>query len=88
MHKPWNVDKEGVAKTVLAGYFKYGAQTLLTGNFGTSGTVVLEVYEDGEGDEYGGGRDCADGEGSVLQDEYGEFLADGHLGSDGSDRDL
>lgn len=44
---PWNVDREGIAKTVLAGYYKYGVQTLLGENYGTSGTVVLEVYEDG-----------------------------------------
>ena len=33
-----------IAKTVLAGYYKYGVQTLLTGNFGTTGTMILEVY--------------------------------------------
>ena len=30
---------------MLAGYYKYGVQTLLLGDFGTSGTVVLEIYE-------------------------------------------
>ena len=35
----------GVAKTVCAGYYKYGVQTLLTGDFGTTGTIVLEIYE-------------------------------------------
>lgn len=34
----------GVSKTVLAGYYKYGVQTLLTGDFGTNGTMVLEIY--------------------------------------------
>lgn len=48
---PMNVDREGVAKTVLAGYFKYGVRTLLTGDFGTSGTVVLEVYEESDSDK-------------------------------------
>lgn len=33
------------AKTVLSGYFKYGVQTLLTGEYGTSGTAVLEVAD-------------------------------------------
>lgn len=37
---------EGCAKTVLAGYYKYGVQTLLTGDFGTTGTIVMEIYED------------------------------------------
>ena len=40
-----NTAGENVAKTVLAGYYKYGVQTLLTGNFGTTGTMVLEVYD-------------------------------------------
>ena len=35
----------GVAKTVLSGYFKYGVQTLLTGDYGTSGTAVLEITD-------------------------------------------
>ena len=42
---PFNVDDEGNAKTICAGYYKYGVQTLLTGEFGTTGTVVLEVYQ-------------------------------------------
>ena len=33
-----------IAKTVLAGYYKYGVQTLLTGDFGTTGTMILEIY--------------------------------------------
>lgn len=47
---------DGVAKTVLSGYFKYGVQTLLTGNFGTTGTIIVEIYgntEDTSGDEEG-----------------------------------
>ena len=40
-----NTAWEEIAKTVLAGYYKYGVQTLLTGDFGTTGTMVLE-YED------------------------------------------
>ena len=44
---PINVDSDGAAKTVLAGYYKFGVQTLLTGQFGTSGTIVME-YEEGE----------------------------------------
>ena len=42
---PINVDREGLAKTILAGYFKYGTQTLLLGDYGTGGTAILEVYE-------------------------------------------
>lgn len=34
-----------VAKTVLSGYYKYGVQTLLTGEYGTSGTAVLEIAD-------------------------------------------
>lgn len=36
----------GAAKTILSGYYKYGVQTLLLGDFGTTGTIVLDVYED------------------------------------------
>lgn len=61
-----NVDRDGLAKTVLAGYFKYGVQTLLTGNFGTSGTIVLECYEESEGNEPGAGRNLEDCQGAVL----------------------
>lgn len=46
---PINVDADGVAKTVLAGYYKYGVQTLLTGNFGTTGTIVMEYEDDDSG---------------------------------------
>ena len=46
---PFNVDCDGVAKTVLAGYYKYGVQTLLTGNFGTTGTIVVEYEDDDSG---------------------------------------
>ena len=35
----------GIAKTILAGYYKYGVQTLLTGDYGISGTMILEIYE-------------------------------------------
>jgi len=54
---PLNVDADGNAKTVCAGYHKYGVQTLLTGDYGTTGTIVLE---------YDAGRDCPDGEEPVL----------------------
>lgn len=69
---PMNVDREGVAKTVLAGYFKYGVQTLLTGDFGTSGTVVMEIYEE-ESDEPREGRHGEDAEGAVLEEQPCEF---------------
>lgn len=42
---PINTEAGGAAKTILAGYYKYGVQTLLLGNFGTTGTIVLEIYE-------------------------------------------
>ena len=61
---PLNVDQDGCAKTVLAGYYKYGVQTLLTGDFGTSGTIVLE-YED-IADEPRAGRHQQDHQGSIL----------------------
>ena len=44
---PLNTDAGGAAKTILSGYYKYGVQTLLLGNFGTTGTIVLEIYEVG-----------------------------------------
>lgn len=78
---PMNVDREGVAKTVLAGYFKYGVQTLLTGDFGTSGTVVLEIYEE-ESDERREGRHGEDDKGSVLEEQPCEFRAWRRLGCD------
>lgn len=49
---PINTDMGGAAKTVLAGYYKYGTQTLLLGDYGTSGTVVLEIYEEDHSDKY------------------------------------
>ncbi len=50
------INTVGGAKTVLSGYYKYGVQTLLTGNFGTTGTIIMEIYdntEDTAGDEEG-----------------------------------
>ena len=32
-----------IAPTLLAGYYKYGVATLITGNFGTSGRAILEI---------------------------------------------
>ena len=32
-----------IAPTLLAGYYKYGEATLITGNFGTSGGAILEI---------------------------------------------
>ena len=32
-----------IAPTLLAGYYKYGVATLITGNFGTSGGAILEI---------------------------------------------
>lgn len=39
---PINTDGE-VAKTVLAGYYKYGCATILGGTFGTTGTAIMDV---------------------------------------------
>ena len=47
---PMNTDNEGLAKTVLAGYFKYGCQTLLGDNYGTCGTILMEIYEESDTD--------------------------------------
>ena len=44
---PFNI-VGGVAKTVLSGYFKYGCKTLLGDNYGTSGTIVIEIYDNGQ----------------------------------------
>lgn len=41
----YNVDDEGNAKTILAGYFKFVVATLIGGTFGTSGTCIIELYE-------------------------------------------
>lgn len=38
---PLNTDGE-CAKTILSGYYKYGVATLIGGNFGTTGTIILE----------------------------------------------
>lgn len=50
---PINTDRGGAAKTVLSGYFKYGTQTLLLGDYGTSGTIVMEIYEEDDSDKHG-----------------------------------
>lgn len=42
---PFNTDRGGVSRCVTAGYYKYGVQTLLTGDYGTSGTAVLEIAD-------------------------------------------
>ncbi len=43
---PLNTDEENNAKTILSGYFKYGVATLIGGEYGTTGTIVAELYED------------------------------------------
>ena len=52
-----NTDADGSAKTVCAGYYKYGVQTLLTGEYGTTGTIILE---------YDAGRVMQDNQGAIL----------------------
>lgn len=61
---PVNVDGDGVAKTVLAGYYKFGVATLLTGDFGTTGTIVMEYGEDEEGEHDRGHDERASGQDS------------------------
>ena len=34
---PLNTDIDGCVTTLLAGYYKFGTQTLLLGNYGTTG---------------------------------------------------
>jgi len=49
---PLNTDSAGNASTILAGYYKYGVATLIGGGFGTSGTCILEIYEEGDSDKH------------------------------------
>lgn len=35
--KAINVDKAHLAPTILAGYYKFGSQTLILGDYGTTG---------------------------------------------------
>ena len=49
---PLNTDRGGASKTVLAGYYKFGVQTLLLGTFGSTGTTVLEIYEDDQANKH------------------------------------
>ena len=46
--KPINTVWGGAAKTILAGYYKYGCKNLLGDNYGTSGTIVIEIYDNGK----------------------------------------
>ena len=44
-------DVDGIAKTIVSGYYKFGTATHLFGG-GSTGTVIMEVYEsDGYSDE-------------------------------------
>lgn len=43
--QPLNTDRDHCAPTVLAGYFKFGSRTLLLGDYGTTGGVILIEYE-------------------------------------------
>lgn len=36
-----NLTSKGTFKTILAGYFKYGGATLLSGHYGTTGNAVI-----------------------------------------------
>ena len=37
-------DVEGIAKTIVSGYYKFGTATLLFWG-GSTGTAIMEVYE-------------------------------------------
>lgn len=41
-----NTDGEGNSSTILAGYYKFGVATLIGGGYGTSGTAIMEIYEE------------------------------------------
>lgn len=69
----WNVSEDGCAKTVLAGYYKYGVQTLLTGDFGTTGTVVVEIYEEDNTNKCDGGGPGPHSHGCILQEGSVQF---------------
>ena len=51
-----NTDEQGCAKTVLAGYFKYGAATLIGGGYGTTGTVIIEIEDESDYREHETGQ--------------------------------
>jgi hypothetical protein len=42
---PWNTYGP-LAKTILAGYYKFGFETMMLDHFGSSGTSVIVVYDD------------------------------------------
>lgn len=50
MKIPMNVESEGVAKTIVAGYFKFGAKTLLEWG-GTTGTIIKEIEDEQQTDK-------------------------------------
>lgn len=45
MRRTLNTDNDKCSLAILAGYYKFYTATLLDGNYGTKGTVVIEVYE-------------------------------------------
>lgn len=40
-----NTDSDGCVATILAGYYKFGSQVLLLGNYGTTGGAIKVEYE-------------------------------------------
>ena len=40
-----NTDSDGCVATILAGYYKFYSQTLLLGNYGTTGGAIKVEYE-------------------------------------------
>ena len=45
MQYPINTTWGGVASTITSGYYKYGGATLIYGQYGTSGTCILQAIE-------------------------------------------
>lgn len=78
---PINTDEQGNAKTILAGYYKYGAATILGDTFGSTGTAVMEKrpmqdwYEEKVGELMGkdGNADKLDGEPKVASMPHGYY---------------
>lgn len=40
-----NADKLQLSPTILAGYYKFGSQTLLLGDYGVTGGAIMVEYE-------------------------------------------
>lgn len=46
--------RNGISCTIVAGYYKFGLETLIGWTYGSTGTCIIEVHEDPSGkNEYG-----------------------------------